>query len=426
MAKGSSNKRRHVRLPAAGSEAAKFSGASAGELPERATVADVSEGGVGLVFSWTEGEFPLQSGDGLSFRLKLEGTRRSFEVMSVVRHVASDPVKKSVVAGVQFSGLESGLREALKGAVLSLAVTALRSWKGGAGSGPPDVNAALAAGGARRRKLYLGEILVKQGILDDERLERFLSEEYTGKARLGEELTEQGLVGEEAVARALAEQARLTYVDLNREALDLGLVTDLPRDLFTKHNCLPLREEDGVLVVVMSTPPDLAVFEELKTTLGRRVRVAIASGSRVDEWLKRAYNLEGPPRATNLRFRVQLHVEYRFLTSDWKKPVDSRPSVGLTSEISNNGMVIAGPIPPEMSYERIRGEGLKMAVRASGPELSAPMAMGCTPLRVQRTEYKDEYSIECRIDKFPKHGELAWSRLCMVRGTLRFHPGTLG
>jgi len=429
MADGS-EQRRHVRLPARGSSAEEFDGARTDDLPKSAMVSDVSEGGVGLRFSWPAGEeFPLSSDDGLAFRLILDGGQRQFDLMSVVRHVATDESTGVIRVGVEFSGLEGGVREDLKKAVTNMAVTALRTWSATQifkKDQTPEAAAGLPRSETRRRKLFLGEILVKQGALKPERLDRFLSEEFSGQRRLGEELATRGLVDEVALAKALAEQSRLTYIDLDKTPPDMNLVARLSREEFTRRWALPVREEDGALLVAMSAPPDLETFSKMREEQGQRIRVGIAAAGQLADWLKRIYNLEGAPRPASMSFQVQLHAEYRLLSPDWKKPLDARPSVGLTTEVSHRSMIIAGPLPAGFTPERIAGEKLKMAVRISCRELSEPMAMGCTPVSVRASEYRGEYLLDCRIDRFPKNGEGSWTRLCLVRGTTRFHPGDFG
>jgi hypothetical protein len=427
---GGGEQRRHVRLPGRGGSAREFSGDRAGPLPDFALVADVSEGGVGLCFSWPDdGEFPLRKHDGLAFRLRLDPGDRTFDLMSVVRHVAHAAGSGEVRVGVEFSGLEQAVREEIKNAVVNLAVTALRKWSAGPGPGKaarsPEKAAGLPRSATRRRRLYLGEILVQQGALAADRLDRFISTEFSGQRLLGEELTARGLVGEAALARALAEQAGLRFLDLEAQPSDMALVSRLPRKVFMENWCLPVCEEQGALLVAMSSPPDLDGLGRMREELGRRLRVGIAPAGQLAGLLKRVYNLEGAPRPMAISFAVQLHAEYRLLTPDWKRAVDSRPCTGLTTEISHRGMMVAGPLPEGFSPERISAEKLKMAVRVSSPDLAGPMAMGCTPKSVRKSKYAGEHLLEARIDRFPKGGEAAWSRLCLLRGTRRFRPGQM-
>jgi hypothetical protein len=418
------DQRKYVRLPGRGSGAGEFSGGN-GVLPGQAVVADISEGGVGLVFDWPGGAgFPLEAEDGLTFHLNVEGTDQAFEVMSLVRHVAGGG-RRAVKVGVEFTGMGGEEREVLKKAMVDLAVTSLRSWQRGRATAKASSPAGLPVAGTKRRKLYLGEILVKQGALPEDRLRKFLSEEFTGDHKLGEELEGKGLVDDRAVARALAEQMKVAFVDLDTSPPDRKLLSDLPREIFTENNCLPIREEEGAVLVAMSAPPELETYEKIRDAVGKRLRLAMVASGQLAGWLKRTYNVEGIKGPANLLFNIRLHAEYRFLSHDWKAPIDERAAVGLTTGVSRKGMTIAGPLPEGITPQRIRDEGLKLAVRVSCPDLDAPIAMGCTPTSVRPSDYRDEHTIECRIDKFPEASEEIWSRLCLVRGTVRFHPGVV-
>jgi hypothetical protein len=172
----------------------------------------------------------------------------------------------------------------------------------------------------------------------------------------------------------------------------------------------------------MSSPPDLPTFEAIRESVAQRLRVGIAPEDQLSTWLKRVYNLEGAPRPVHMRFPVQMHVEYRFLSPDWKSAVDRRPTVGLTREASRQHVVIAGPLPEGVTPERIAADNLRLAVKVASPELRKPVTIGCRPEKVTASEYPGEFHMDCRIEKFPRDGEAAWARLCMLRGTVRFRP----
>ena len=133
----SSESRQNARIPSRNGLAGGFQGERAGILPSNATVADVSEGGVRLLFSWPATEaFPLRAGDGLGFVLKVDDQQESFEILGVVRHIKTHSTEDQVTVGVEFTGLEHGLRESLKKSILHMAVTKLRTWQGPRGQEP--------------------------------------------------------------------------------------------------------------------------------------------------------------------------------------------------------------------------------------------------------------------------------------------------
>jgi type II secretory ATPase GspE/PulE/Tfp pilus assembly ATPase PilB-like protein len=416
----SSESRQNARIPSHNGQASTFQGERAGILPANATVADVSEGGVRLLFPWPATEaFPLRAGDGLGFVLKVDDQHESFEILGVVRHIKTHSAGNQVTVGVEFTGLDHGARENLKKSLLHMAVTKLRAWQG-VRSQDPDAQGEepTAQAAARRRRLFLGEILVNQKSLDGVKLEEFLAHEYSGQKLLGQELMEHGLVDDRAVARALAEQSRLPFLDIKNAAPDLKLVASLPRDVFIKYRCVPIGSEGGAILVAMSAPPMLSAFEDLKTGIGRRIRVGIAPENDLCSWLKQLYQLE-TPRGSTLRFTVQLRVEYRIFERRPNAPRPARACVGLTREVSGAGMTIAGPLPADLTTEKIAKSKLDAEVLVEVPEIFGPLRLHCQILGIRQAEYSGEYLLTCRIAEFVSGTSEAWNKLCLTRGTSR-------
>jgi hypothetical protein len=440
------NRRQHVRLPAKGSSVEGLSGGSAASLPEGAHVEDISEGGVKLAFDWKGGgDFPLHSGDTLSFRLNVADINQTFEVMSMVRHVAFDRGRGRMMVGVQFHGVDENVRESLKKLMLNMAMTKLRSGrpetepgavpappsppgpartkskavrKAGFESSPPPRRRVPGASGerptiVRRRKQFLGEILVKQGAIEGDKLQQFLSRDPGDKVPIGQKLISHGLVDDVTIAKALAVQSGLPFVDLVVEEPDFQLATKLPRELFVKHHCVPLRTEWQSLLVAMAARPSPLVVEELEVVANQRVRVCIAAESGLTRWLKRLYNYEAPARFAKVRFPIQLRAEYRFMDKASGQPVHDMVGAGITRELGMHELIIAGPLPPEVDPERIRRESLMLEVQVEGGRLQNAMVLLCRPLSISSSGYAGEFHIACYIDQFPPGGESVWAQVCM-------------
>ncbi len=408
-------------MAARSGRASAFRGERTGILPDSATVADVSEGGVRLLFAWPVTEaFPLRSGDALGFALRVDEGQPAFELLGVIRHVRTNATEGTVTAGVEFTGLEPGVRESLKKILLHMAVTRLRTWQSGGGQERAGGSGEAAPGGAsRRRRLFLGEILVNQKLLDPVKLEDFLAHGYSGQRLIGQELVEHGLVDDRAVAKGLAEQSRLPFLDIKTAEPDLKLVASLPRDIFIKYRCVPMGSEGGAILVAMSTPPMLSVFEDLKAGVGRRIRVGIAPESDLCAWLKQVYHLESP-RGSTLRFPVQLRVEYRIFERQRGAARPARASVGLTREVSGTGMTIAGPLPADFPAEKLSGAQLDAEVLVEVPEVFGPLRLHCQVLGIREAEYSGEHLMTCRITEYLSGNSEAWSRICLSRGASRF------
>jgi len=479
MALRSEDHRRHTRLFAKGGTAHTFFGERSSALPKQADVVDVSESGVRLGFVWLkEEDFPLRSGDRLGFHMKLEGVPEELNVLAEARRVDVAPAEDRAVVGMEFIGLGDGERQAIRDSLQHLALAKLKSLRPTRGAGPmpaptapatlepvspgaapvptaspagrgepplvtasfegnaprmgPPASAEQQEPGARapakkrgRRKSYIGELLVRKGVISAERLENFLENEFSGKRKLGEELREKGLVTEKDVAQALAEQARLPYVELSDDFEAAKLAGGLPRLIFIERRCAPVRlEEDGrVLVVAMARPPSIEDIDKLSQATSRRIRMAITTESNIEQCLKKLYNVRRAASASQARYQARLDVAYRFCNKDWTEYVGGPSCRGFTCDLSRSGIGIVGLLPEGITKERILGEELTLEVRVRGLGESEPIRLACRPTRVDAGDRVDIYTFGCQIDGFPSGDETEWNRLVMRASMRGLKPG---
>jgi type IV pilus assembly protein PilB len=119
---------------------------------------------------------------------------------------------------------------------------------------------ATAAAGIER----LGDLLVREGLITREQLQKALEEQRATGMRLGYVLVKLGLVQEIEITKMLARQYRVPAVDLSRFEVDQKIIKLLPSDVAVKHHVLPLKREGRTLTVAMAEPTNLTVIEDLK------------------------------------------------------------------------------------------------------------------------------------------------------------------
>ncbi len=151
-----------------------------------------------------------------------------------------------------------------------------------------------------RPQQRLGELLVERGLLGRADLDRALeTQESTGRP-LGEILLEQGVLDEQAVRWALAEQMDLPLVHPDPAALDPDALALVPPDLCRRYGVLPLyripeEEEAGApLVVAAADPSDRAALTDLERRLGMPLRVVAALREEIEGALERLHGPGGP------------------------------------------------------------------------------------------------------------------------------------
>ena len=110
----------------------------------------------------------------------------------------------------------------------------------------------------------LGDLLIKEGLITKDQLEKALQEQKASGTRLGYSLVKLGFVQETEITKMLARQFRMPAVDLSRFEVDPKILKMVPADIALKHLVLPLKKEGRVLTVAMADPTNMGVIDDLK------------------------------------------------------------------------------------------------------------------------------------------------------------------
>ncbi|HXC61372.1 MAG TPA: ATPase, T2SS/T4P/T4SS family, partial [Nitrospiria bacterium] len=138
------------------------------------------------------------------------------------------------------------------------------------------------------RKKRLDEILIEQGLLDQKTLNEVLQRVNHDHQRLGAALLEEGSLTEENLAQALAAQHQRSYVPLTDFRLDAQFFKMIPVELMYRYPFIPLKDEKGVLTIVVADPGNLLAMDELEVTLKRDLAIVVSTKTAILEALKRS------------------------------------------------------------------------------------------------------------------------------------------
>jgi type IV pilus assembly protein PilB len=107
-------------------------------------------------------------------------------------------------------------------------------------------------------------MLLREGLVTQDQLNKALQEQKNNGTRVGYNLVKLGFVKETDLTRMLARQHRMPAVDLSKFQVDARIAKLIPADLALKHNVMPLKRDGRTLTVALSDPGHLGVLEDIK------------------------------------------------------------------------------------------------------------------------------------------------------------------
>ena len=152
-------------------------------------------------------------------------------------------------------------------------------------------------------KMRIGEMLLAQGYIKPEQLEKALETQKSTGKRLGRTLVELGYMPEERLVEILSRQFEVPYVKLENFNIDPDAYTYLPEDMCKQYKIVPLfvsKNDDDrkavreALTLAMTDPTNMRVIQIVKFKVKMEVDVVMASEVDVQKTIERVFAGHGP------------------------------------------------------------------------------------------------------------------------------------
>ena len=132
-----------------------------------------------------------------------------------------------------------------------------------------------------RKKIRLGELLINEGILTQEQLEKALAEQKKLKEKgqyrkLGELLVDLGFVDEKTILKILSRQLGIDFVDLYAEKIDYDLLTSFPVSMLEENLVLPFRMDENEIHIATADPLNYDVIDMIQRLVNKEAKVYLS------------------------------------------------------------------------------------------------------------------------------------------------------
>lgn len=136
----------------------------------------------------------------------------------------------------------------------------------------------------------LGEILLRDGIVNPDQLAVALQSQTDRGGSLGENLVITGAIQSvDEIVWQLAAQINTQVINLNEMDVPANIISLVPEEMATKYGVIPVQKEDRIIHVVIGDPKNVFVVDAIKFLTGCNVRIWMAPESQIKKSIEKYY-----------------------------------------------------------------------------------------------------------------------------------------
>lgn len=130
----------------------------------------------------------------------------------------------------------------------------------------------------------IGELLIENGIINKQQLDRALEvwREKKGKLMSGEVFVLLKFATEEDIVKALIKQYRFPHIALENCVVSEDIIALIPEEVASKYKLIPLDKIGNNLTIAISNPLNIEAIETVKKLSGCEVTMFIATPTAID------------------------------------------------------------------------------------------------------------------------------------------------
>lgn len=143
--------------------------------------------------------------------------------------------------------------------------------------------------------MQLGQLLKQKGLITEERINMAIAFQKVTGNLFGESVAKLGFVSFSEISEALAEQAGITFINLDEYAVSEDAIRLIPKDIAEKTGFIPLRLTDNSIEIGVTNPSNIHAIDAAAKITKKQPKVFMVDSEAFYETLEKAYFfLENP------------------------------------------------------------------------------------------------------------------------------------
>jgi hypothetical protein len=135
----------------------------------------------------------------------------------------------------------------------------------------------------------LGELLIDQGIIKREQLEKALEVQKEKGGLIGEILVDLGFTKEQDIAQALTAQYGFPYLPLDSYEISPEFIEAIPERVARQYLLIPIDKIGKNLTVAMSNPLNFQAIEDIELLTGCVIQCFVSTSSELKHAIDKYY-----------------------------------------------------------------------------------------------------------------------------------------
>lgn len=135
----------------------------------------------------------------------------------------------------------------------------------------------------------IGEMLLKAGLITQDRLKEALEAQKKNGGKLGYNLVKLGFVKEDDITQLLSEQYGVPSINLRHFEIEASVVTLIPAEVAQKYLAIPVNRTGATLTLAMADPTNVFAMDDIRFMTGYNVEPVVASEIAIREAIEQYY-----------------------------------------------------------------------------------------------------------------------------------------
>jgi len=139
----------------------------------------------------------------------------------------------------------------------------------------------------------LGDLLVADGLITQEQLQRALHEQKGSNEKLGTILIRLGILQEDQLIGFLSRQYSIPSITLSQLDIDPEVLKLVPAHIARKHEVLPIKRQGNTLTIAMADPTNVFALDDVAFMTNLQVLPVVGSQGAIRQAIERLYETQG-------------------------------------------------------------------------------------------------------------------------------------